>query len=100
MGYDNGNLTVAIPLYFIYTPIVSYIYHVNNPSSTYSIGSGYDNIACGHYNWPCETMTYALEQCTILHPNPSPNERKIGVINEYEMNEELIIPSGSTKILI
>ncbi|KAA6388028.1 MAG: hypothetical protein EZS28_016445, partial [Streblomastix strix] len=43
MGYDNGNTSLAIPLYFVYTEIDSQIYHVNNPNESYNIGSGYDN---------------------------------------------------------
>ncbi|KAA6353196.1 MAG: hypothetical protein EZS28_051277, partial [Streblomastix strix] len=49
MGYDNGDDSIAIPLYYMYTGIEENVYHVNidNGQSSGSIG-GIDNI--GKFN--------------------------------------------------
>jgi hypothetical protein len=51
MGYDLGITSLAIPLYSVYTK--PDVYHVNNPSTSFYIGSGNDNKYCGHLGWPC-----------------------------------------------
>jgi hypothetical protein len=53
MGYDGSDINLAIPLYFVYNEVDSSIYHVNNRNESYDIGSGYDNVYCGHLEWPC-----------------------------------------------
>ncbi|KAA6332832.1 MAG: hypothetical protein EZS28_053234, partial [Streblomastix strix] len=72
IGYDPSNSTFAIPLYYVYTIPEQYIYHVKNPSDSGSFvnGSGDDNVGCGHYQWPCVTIKYGLEQSSIAS---SPN---------------------------
>jgi hypothetical protein len=63
MGYDAGNETFEIPLYYVYTN--PGVYHVNNPTNPFSIGSGDDNAGCGHLEWPCESIRYAIERDTL-----------------------------------
>lgn len=60
MGYDGELATLTIPLYYVYTD--PGVYHVNNPSNPFSIGSGDDNIGCGHLGWPCERIRYAIDK--------------------------------------
>ncbi|KAA6394165.1 MAG: hypothetical protein EZS28_010311 [Streblomastix strix] len=91
MGYHNGNTSIAIPLYYMYTAVDQSIYHVNINSGT---NTGNNNVGCGHYYWPCLTIEYALLQ------NPSSTQRIIGVINEYEFNEIFTISSATYTILI
>ncbi|KAA6401464.1 MAG: hypothetical protein EZS28_003013 [Streblomastix strix] len=76
IGYDGVN-TLAIPLYYVYTAIISDIYHVNNAASSYTIGSRYDNTFCGHYGWPCLTIGYAIDL------SGSASEKKVGIITGY-----------------
>ncbi|KAA6388461.1 MAG: hypothetical protein EZS28_016013, partial [Streblomastix strix] len=91
MGYDNGNYLIAIPLYYMYTQVDQSIYHIKHTSS---IDQGNDNVGCGHLDWPCLTIDYALMQ------NPSSTQRIIGVINGYEFNEQLTLSSTTYTILI
>jgi hypothetical protein len=62
MGYDGSDITFAVPLFYLYTDIALKVYHVSNPTSTFINGSGHDNVACGHLDWPCKTVTYAIEK--------------------------------------
>ncbi|KAA6368291.1 MAG: hypothetical protein EZS28_036183, partial [Streblomastix strix] len=82
MGYDGAN-TLAIPLYYVYTAVISDIYHVNNGAGSYTIGSGYDNTFCGHYGWPCLTIGYAIDL------SGSASEKKVGIITGYKLSESV-----------
>ncbi|KAA6399461.1 MAG: hypothetical protein EZS28_005011, partial [Streblomastix strix] len=87
MGYDSVIGTLTIPLYYVYTTVNPLVFHVNNPISPFEIGSGNDNIFCGHLGWPCLTIDYSLSQCEIQHP--SATQRIIGIINGYILNEQI-----------
>jgi hypothetical protein len=92
MGYDNssGTKSIEIPLYYIYTEVPYDIYHVNNPISPFVIGSGDDNIICGYFDWPCETVDYAItqsENATIPY--------QIGIISGYKLDTPLTIGINS-----
>ncbi|KAA6371139.1 MAG: hypothetical protein EZS28_033334, partial [Streblomastix strix] len=93
MGYDNGITTLAVPLYFLYTAIQSDIFHVYNPTSPFQIGSGNNNRFCGHLEWPCLTIDYAISQNTY-------NVKKIGIMNEYQLNEQFEINEGGKEVQI
>ncbi|KAA6362948.1 MAG: hypothetical protein EZS28_041525, partial [Streblomastix strix] len=77
MGYDNDNENLVIPLIYVYSSISNSIYHV---SSTNSNPQGNDNKFCGHLQWPCLTINYAIEQ------SGSASEKKVGIISEYQLN--------------
>ncbi|KAA6397950.1 MAG: hypothetical protein EZS28_006523 [Streblomastix strix] len=93
MGYDGAN-TLAFPLYYVYTAVKSDIYHVNNAAGSYIIGSGYDNIFCGHYGWPCLTIDYSIQQ------TGSAAEKKIGIINEYKLGSLIQIDQSGKEVKI
>jgi hypothetical protein len=60
MGYDSVIGILTIPLYYVYTTVNPLVFHINNPISPFEIGSGNDNIFCGHLGWPCLTIDYSL----------------------------------------
>jgi hypothetical protein len=66
MGYNSGDISIAIPLYYMYTSVGESVYHVNIDSET---NTGNNNVGCGHLLWPCLTIEYSLSQCTIQHPS-------------------------------
>ncbi|KAA6376621.1 MAG: hypothetical protein EZS28_027851, partial [Streblomastix strix] len=68
----------------MYTPVAQQVFHVDVPTATIS---GNNNVGCGHVNWPCETIDYALQQCAFRHPIVSGNVRKIGIISGYIVNQ-------------
>ncbi|KAA6393212.1 MAG: hypothetical protein EZS28_011259, partial [Streblomastix strix] len=76
MGYDNGNSQIAIPLYYLYTAVDQSIYNVKDTTSN---GQGNDNIGCGHLDYPCLTIYYAIEQ------SGSASEKKV----ESGINQQL-----------
>jgi hypothetical protein len=44
MGYDKNDLTIAIPLIYVYRSITNSVYHVSNANSS---PKGNDNRFCG-----------------------------------------------------
>ncbi|KAA6362494.1 MAG: hypothetical protein EZS28_041979, partial [Streblomastix strix] len=56
---------------------------------------GDDNVGCGHYQWPCVTIKYGLEQSSIAS---SPNI--IGIISGYKLNKQLILGISEQTIKI
>ncbi|KAA6367732.1 MAG: hypothetical protein EZS28_036741, partial [Streblomastix strix] len=93
IGFDGAN-TLAVPLYYVYTAIINDIYHVNNAAGSYMIGSGYDNIFCGHYGWPCLTIDYSIQQTGSIA------EKKIGIINEYKLGSLIQIDQSGKEVKI
>ncbi|KAA6395270.1 MAG: hypothetical protein EZS28_009198, partial [Streblomastix strix] len=94
MGYDNAFGTLAIPLYYVYTAVISDIYHVNNVAVSYAIGSGYNNKYCGHLEWPCLTIQYSIQL------TGDEEEKKIGIISEYILNELIEIDQSGKEVYI
>ncbi|KAA6396677.1 MAG: hypothetical protein EZS28_007792, partial [Streblomastix strix] len=91
MGYDNDDLSVAIPLIYVYTSVVSSVYHVKYIQNN---DKGIDNRFCGHLSWPCETIIYAISR------SGSATEKKVGIITGYQMKETLSHSTSSLNILI
>ncbi|KAA6365024.1 MAG: hypothetical protein EZS28_039450, partial [Streblomastix strix] len=94
MGYDNAFGTLAIPLYYVYTAVKNDIYHVNNAAVSYTIGSGYNNKYCGHLGWPCLTIQYSIQL------TGDEEEKKIGIISEYILNELIEIDQSGKEVKI
>ncbi|KAA6358401.1 MAG: hypothetical protein EZS28_046072, partial [Streblomastix strix] len=76
IGYDGDN-TLAIPLYYVCTAVGESVYNVKYTSG---IDQGNDNIGCGHFDYPCLTIYYAIQQ------NESASAKKVMIINEYQLN--------------
>ncbi|KAA6364374.1 MAG: hypothetical protein EZS28_040099, partial [Streblomastix strix] len=93
IGYDLGINTLAIPLYFVYTAVDQNVYHVNNFKEPFQIGSGNDNRFCGHSEWPCLTIDYAISRSTQ-------DVKKVGIISGYILNESVIISMNDKTIQI
>jgi hypothetical protein len=60
---------------YVWKDVFESIYHINNPASPFSIGSGNDNRFCGHVGWPCINTIYAIRQGGIYTTN------KVGIVN-------------------
>jgi hypothetical protein len=92
MGYDSGDESLKIPLFFVYGSPPS-AYNVKNPANPFIMGSGDDNSYCGFMGWPCKTIEYARSR------NPTTNNpRKIGIITDYLISEPLSIGESGMKI--
>ncbi|KAA6357202.1 MAG: hypothetical protein EZS28_047271, partial [Streblomastix strix] len=94
MGYDNAIGTFAIPLYYVYTTVNPLVFHVNNPTSSFQIGSGNNNKYCGHLGWPCLTIEYSIQ----LTGNSI--EKKIGIINGFKLSSFLEIDQNGKEVKI
>ncbi|KAA6359331.1 MAG: hypothetical protein EZS28_045142, partial [Streblomastix strix] len=89
-----------IPLYYLNTHIALNTFHVKNPTTAYSYGSGHDNVGCGHQNWPCLNIDYALQQSLSRYPTIDSNERIVGIISGYQLNKDNFINSAPHNTII
>ncbi|KAA6388693.1 MAG: hypothetical protein EZS28_015780, partial [Streblomastix strix] len=91
MGYDNNDLSVAIPLYYVYTDIDSQVYHVSNSDST---PNGNDNQFCRPLQWPCLTIDYVITLTGSTTP------KQIGIIDGFKLSSFLEIDQSDKEIQI
>ncbi|KAA6396621.1 MAG: hypothetical protein EZS28_007857, partial [Streblomastix strix] len=72
----------------MYTPISKGVFHVKDPCTPFAFGCGDDNVGCGHNQWPCKYIEYALDQYIYRHPIPEDQTRKVGIMSNYTMSRD------------